>query len=78
MDASAVNRVLELSQQGSPVALHAFGRLFGLGKAERGALFQGDGIPRWAWLGVGLAAGAAVGIYAHRRWPAHAGRLIGG
>jgi len=78
MDASALNRIMELSQQGSPVALHAFGRLFGLGSSERSALFQGNGIPRWAWLTVGLLGGSVAGIYVHRRWPRQSSKLIGG
>ncbi len=78
MRTSTLQTVLELSQAGSPVALHAFGRLFGLGAAERAELFRGEGIPRWAWLGVGVAAGALIGVYVHRRWPLQASKLIGG
>ena len=78
MKATTLQSVLELSQAGSPVALHAFGRLFGVGEAERAALFQGGGIPRWAWLGVGLVGGTMLGVYAQRRWPRHAAKLIGG
>jgi len=37
----------------SPVALA--GRLVGLGAAEQRA-----GVPKWAWLGVGLVAGGAL------------------
>ena len=78
MNTSTLQSVLEVSQGGSPVALHAFGRLFGLGAAERSTLFGGDGVPRWACVAVGVMGGALLGVYAHRRWPRQVGKVIGG
>lgn len=69
--------VKNVGNQGSPDLLQATGRLFGLGEAEQTALFRG-GIPRWAILGLGIAAGVFVGVYAHRRWPEYAGKIVGG
>lgn len=73
-----VDQITAVAQRGSPTALHAFGRLFGIGEAERRALFGGSGIPGWALLGVGVLAGVAAGAMIHRRWPAQTEKLLGG
>ena len=72
-----VRDIARVAKDGSPTLLYGVGRLFGLGAAERQALFGGGGVPGWALLAVGLTAGAVIGVAAHRRWPQHAERLIG-
>jgi hypothetical protein len=66
---SAVNK-------GSPTLLHAVGRAFGLGQAERTALTQGA-FPAWFWIVVGLGAGVVVGTQVQKRWPNQVNKVFG-
>jgi len=77
MSSFPMGEIMQAAEHGSPALLHAFGRLFGLGEAERSALFGGNGVPGWAWLAIGVTAGTAAGIWAHGRWPRQTERLIG-
>lgn len=72
-----IDTIANVAQNGSPVLLEAAGRVFGLGTDEQTALARGA-LPGWAILGIGLVAGVALGVYAHRTWPQQAGKIIGG
>lgn len=50
-----VSPALERMQQKGESPLRMLGRIAGLGNAEMDA-----GIPKWAWLGVGVVVGATV------------------
>lgn len=73
-----VDQIAQAARQGSPTALHAFGRMFGLGQAERQALFRGDGIPGWALLGIGLLGGTLAGMALAKKWPRQTDKILGG
>lgn len=76
MDVGSIAKMVNAAHQGSPQILHAAGRVFGLGEAERNAIRNGD-FPRWALALVGAAGGFMLGVYAHNRWPKQTGKLIG-
>jgi hypothetical protein len=76
MEANALSQALQIAQNGSPQILHAAGRMFGLGEAEREALSQGQ-VPRWAIGVLGLSVGLVAGIAIHRRWPKTADKMMG-
>jgi hypothetical protein len=67
----SLSDVERISREGSPVLLQALGRLYGLGPAERAALGQNGsgGVPAWAWVAIGLAAGFVAGARVQKRWP---------
>jgi hypothetical protein len=71
-----VGQLSEVAQNGSPVLLQAVGRVFGLGEAERGALFA-NGLPRWSMYVLLATAGVVAGVYIHKRWPRQIDRVIG-
>lgn len=70
-------QVAQVAQHGSPGLLAAVGRLYGLGQAERNALAK-TGVPGWALLGLGVAAGFVIGARVQKRWPDKVPELIGG
>jgi hypothetical protein len=63
-----ITQLEQISREGSPAALHAFGRLYGLGEAEQQQLWQ-VGIPKWAVLVGGVLLGMVAGAYVQKRWP---------
>ncbi len=76
METNTLSQALAIAQNGSPQLLHAAGRVFGLGAAERAALAEGA-IPRWAVGLLAMSAGVAAGIAIHRQWPKQADKLLG-
>ena len=76
MEANALSQAIQMAQSGSPQLLHAAGRMFGLGDAERTALAQGA-VPRWAVGVIGLSIGIFAGVVIQRRWPAHTAKVLG-
>lgn len=69
--ASDINQMSQVAQHGSPVLLAAFGRIFGMGPAERRAAFgeNGGGVPTWTWVLLAATAGVVAGVRVHKRWP---------
>jgi hypothetical protein len=62
------SQMKDIAQNGAPFALHAVGRLLGLGLDEQKALANGK-IPWWTWLAGGLAVGFVAGARVQRMWP---------
>jgi len=72
-----LGQLAEIATNGSPVLLHAVGRMFGLGQVERQSLFA-NGLPRWSVYLLVASAGLIAGAYAHKRWPREVDRALGG
>ena len=68
--------VMHAATNGSPVLISSVGRLFGLGEEEQNALLKGE-VPRWAIFALGIAAGAAVGVFVQRKFPEHVRKVVG-
>lgn len=66
-----------IAREGSPTVLHAVGRAFGMGQAERDALSKGA-FPVWLWIVLGGVAGVAVGVQVQKRWPNKVAKIMGG
>jgi hypothetical protein len=63
-------QVARLAQDGSPMLVHAVGRIFGLGPVERRALgADGSGVPMWTWALLAAGAGFVIGARVQQRWP---------
>jgi len=74
METKHIIQVLEAANQGSPQILHAAGRVFGLGDAERDALAKRS-FPAWAVGLLGISVGILAGAAIQRRWP---GKILPG
>jgi hypothetical protein len=62
-----IGQLSDVARNGSPVALVAVGRAFGLGEEERRALLKG-GIPWWTLLLAGAAIGFVAGTRAEKKY----------
>jgi len=72
-------QVAKVAKDGSPMLLHAIGRLYGIGPSERAAFgADGMGVPGWAWGTLVFVAGVTVGIRAYRKWPNTVPKIISG
>lgn len=70
-------RVQQVAQQGTPLLVHAAGRLMGLGEGEQAALKQGR-VPWWLWAAGGIALGFYAGVHAYKRYPEHVPEFVKG
>jgi hypothetical protein len=77
LNATQLRDFAKTAESGSPALVHAFGRVFGLGQAERDALSKGA-VPGWALVTLGLAAGFVAGVQVYRRWPSKVPAFVKG
>jgi hypothetical protein len=62
---------------GSPALIHAVGRMYGLGQAEREQLSV-YGIPGWVWGVALISAGVIIGVRVQKNWPDKVPSIIQG
>lgn len=77
LNPTQIREFAKTAESGSPALVHAVGRVFGLGQAERAALSKGA-VPSWVMLTFGLAAGFVAGVQVYRRWPSKVPAMIKG
>jgi hypothetical protein len=64
------SQMARVARDGSPMLVHAVGRMFGLGPAERRALgADGSGVPTWTWVLLAVGVGFVAGARVQKRWP---------
>lgn len=72
-----IREYAKAAESGSPALVHAVGRVFGLGQAERDALSKGA-VPGWVLVTLGITAGFVAGVQVYRRWPSKVPAFVKG